>query len=333
MVSDSDNVSRDSSDQSSSADVDRAIRKLTSLRHGDIGVIDVVACGPRAIPALRAVLFKREPSGLYESRRLAADALVLLHASDALIDFLKLSLRRDIPDPIERTGEDAVINAAARALATSTVPLLFSLLLELAQQRPLAGVIETLGKLCRLEALPHFIAALAEDSTRPAAEVAIRYLGQHARPLLRETLARPLLSHGPETVSSGRRRRSALMLLGELRPIAKQDFLLIRRLIHDENTEIAALSSELCLTGDEDELAKMSAVHRLIDLLDHADWLLAEQIEDCLARHFEFSKRLIAEKLRQCDTSSNLMQPDVKVTEGLLRVLGSGARACRSRRW
>lgn len=332
MVRDSDTASRDNSDQSSSADVDRAIRKLTSLRDGELGVIDVVACGPRAIPALRAILITREPSGLYESRRLAVDALALLHASDALIDFLKLSLRREIADPVERTGEDAVINATARSLATSTVPLLVPLLLELAQQRPLAGVIETLGKSCRIEALPHFIAALAEDSARPAAEVAIRYLGQHARPLLRETLARPLLSHGPETVSSGRRRRSALMLLGELRPIAKQDFLLIRRLVHDENAEIAALSSELCLTGDEDELAKISAVHRLIDLLGHADWLLAEQIEDCLAKHLEFSKTLIAEKLRQCDMSSNVMF-DVKVAEGLLRVLRSAARASRSRRW
>jgi hypothetical protein len=90
-----------------------AIDKLRSLHDGDRGVIEIAACGRRAIPALRALLFERGPSGLYEPRCLAVKALGALEAYDVLIEYLNAP--RAIVDPIERVGEDAVLNAAARA--------------------------------------------------------------------------------------------------------------------------------------------------------------------------------------------------------------------------
>jgi hypothetical protein len=66
-----------------------AIDKLRSLHDGDRGVIEIAACGRRAIPALRALLFEREPSGLYQPRCQAVKALAALEAYDVLIEYLK----------------------------------------------------------------------------------------------------------------------------------------------------------------------------------------------------------------------------------------------------
>jgi hypothetical protein len=91
-----------------------AINRMMSLHDGDRGLLEVVACGKEAIGPPRFLLFKREPSGIYEPRRRVASALRSLQAYDVLREFL--ALRREISDPVERTGEDAVINAAAREL-------------------------------------------------------------------------------------------------------------------------------------------------------------------------------------------------------------------------
>lgn len=45
--------------------LERALEKLISLHEGDRGVLEVVACAARAIPRLRTLLFRREPSGLF----------------------------------------------------------------------------------------------------------------------------------------------------------------------------------------------------------------------------------------------------------------------------
>ncbi|MGO9234689.1 MAG: hypothetical protein ACLP4V_11645 [Methylocella sp.] len=69
--------------------VQHAIGKLKSLYGGYRGLIEVVTCGNTAIPALRALLFEREPSGLYQSRCLAVRALSALKAYDMLVDYLR----------------------------------------------------------------------------------------------------------------------------------------------------------------------------------------------------------------------------------------------------
>jgi hypothetical protein len=55
-------------------DVLRAIAKLKSLYADDLCIDEVAACGKRTIPALRELLFEREPSGRYQVRRRAVEA-------------------------------------------------------------------------------------------------------------------------------------------------------------------------------------------------------------------------------------------------------------------
>lgn len=307
-------------------DVRRAIGKLTSLHDGDMGVIETVACGKRAVPALRSVLFNREPSGLYETRRRAVEALARLHAHDVLIDYLRTP--RDITDPIEQTGEEAVINAVARALAESRDAGVVPPLLELSERQPLAGVVEALGKLRYIKALPYFIRALAEDFTRPAAEAAIRKFGPQARDVLLETAIRRVPSDEQESVSSKRRRRSALELYAELGPSPAEACRFLYQLMRDEEPVIAALACQICLASAH-EPAKLVPVLRLIDLLGSANWLLSAEIEDCLVRHFDTARAIIADVLQVSETETDFGSPRARTARALRRITTRAAADAR----
>jgi hypothetical protein len=161
--------------------VRQAIAKLKSLQEGFRGIIEVVTCGNPSIPALRALLFEREPSGLYQPRCLAVRALAALEAYDVLIEYLNAP--REVADPVERVGEDAVINAAAYALAMHEERIL-ELLLKLAETRILPGVILALGGFGRMKTIPSLVEALADDECRPAAEAALRKFGTTVREAL-----------------------------------------------------------------------------------------------------------------------------------------------------
>ncbi len=298
-------------------DVRRAIKKLTSFRDGDMGVIDAVACGTRAIPALRAILFAREPSGLYETRRRAVEALSRLRADDVLIEFVHTP--RHIVDPVELTGEEAVINAVTRALSDSTDIRVTPLLLCLSERAPLAGVIEALDKRGCVEALPYFIKALAEDFTRPAAEAALRRLGPRARTALLETASIRTLSDRSETVSSKRQRRSALALYAELGSPVKQEWSKLYSLISDDDPEIAAIACEISIST-VNETAKVVTVLRLIDLLGSAGWLLGQKIEDCLVKHFDTAQAIIGELLQHDQAGLNDDSPRARTLRALHRV-------------
>lgn len=273
------------------ADVRRAVDKLASLQSGDLGVVETVACGPKAIPALRRLVFKRDPSGLYETRRRAVEALARLGANGVLIDFLGLS--REIGDPVEWTGEEAVINAAARAVADAGHVRAVPVLLDLLNQHLSAGVIEALGKFRCIEALPRFIDALADDFARVAAEGALRQIENQARPALLHTAKLHFPSREHETVSSRRRRRSAVALLGEmgLPPGEETSF---TELVQDDDPWVAVSACRIALApwlGIDPQ----SVIRRLIALLASADGLLHEEIRECLLDHFEKSKPLIDE--------------------------------------
>ena len=58
-----------------------AIGRLKSLYDSEAGFAELIAFGSASIPALRAVLFEREPSGLFHGRQLAAEALAALKAA------------------------------------------------------------------------------------------------------------------------------------------------------------------------------------------------------------------------------------------------------------
>jgi hypothetical protein len=102
-----------------------------------------MAAGPAVIPAVRAFLFQRERSGIYQPRRWAVDVLAALHAYGVLEDYLKRP--RIATDPVERAGDEAVANAAARALSTVRKEWVFRLMLDLAEWYLTSGVVEALG--------------------------------------------------------------------------------------------------------------------------------------------------------------------------------------------
>jgi hypothetical protein len=259
------------------AEIEHAIERLKSHREGDEGLQEVVALGPVTIPALKKYVFARNPSGLYEARRRAVIALQILHADETLIEFLQI--QRHIDDPIERTGEEAIINAAARGLMRSKRPEVFPLLQTIATRQPsLAGVIEALGSFESIEALPQFLDALLEDFSRNEAENAIRRLGPVATDALMDLLEYPKPTAENESPSSLRRRRSALRLLTEL---AKDPQIVtsIAPFMNNKDDAISVYASELVFALSP---AREQALDRLLELLPVVDDNLSSEISRCL---------------------------------------------------
>jgi HEAT repeat protein len=277
-------------------DVQLAMERLKSLDEGELGLLEVVTCGVRAIPALRELLFARERSGIYQPRCRAVEALAALREYDTLIDFL--SAPNEISNPIERLGEDAVISAAARALANLREERVFDLLLSVAEQQPLRGVIYALGTFERVEAIPSLVAALAEDECRPSAETALRKIGARACPsLLVAAAAEPATG---ESDTSLRKRRSALELLITI-GVESHFWPVLRHLTQHRDAEVSMLACEIALAiAPEGE--KRDAVRRLIGLLTEAEWPLNNEIEQRILAHSETARHVIAAGLEEGET-------------------------------
>jgi hypothetical protein len=258
--------------------VTRAIEKLKSFQHGDLAILEVVACGEAAVPALRAMLQAPEPSGLYQTRVRTVEALARLNAHNVLITYL--AQPHAIADPIAQVGEDAVINAAARAVAGRNDPGLFEVLKQLAQRPCLAGVIFALGVSGRAEAIPMLIAALSEDESRTTAENALRKCGPAAESgLVRAALPLPG-NTGFESESRLRQRRSALKLLTEMNGSSRLGPHL-RSFIHDNDTRIAITASTFAIEKGPENV-RHDAVIRLVELYCASDWSARDDIERCL---------------------------------------------------
>jgi HEAT repeat protein len=291
--------------------VQRAVDKLKSFQDGDIAVPEVVACGDRAIPSFRELLFDREPSGLYQVRTRAIDALAQLGAQDVLKEFLKTA--RDVTDPVERLGEDAVINAAARALAYSSDSRVFELLFRLGTRPCLDGVIFALGTFRQAKAIPLFIEALSEDGSRLNAETALKKMGAATRPALIAAAIGDSSLHEHESESRLRQRRSALKLLAEM-GVSRRIWQAVRHLMGDKDTRIAVLACEICLAnGSPSE--KSEVVLRLLRLYAGADWTLRDEIERYLVAHLYIAKNRASAQL------GTLMTQDTAIRNLVERIL------------
>jgi hypothetical protein len=294
-------------------DVRRALDRLKSLQEGDLGVVDITACGKRAVPTLRSLLLEGESSGIYQPRCRAVEALAALGAHDVLIEFL--SAPREVADPVSRTGEDAVVNAAARALVGLDDERVLPMLISLAVARLWAGVVEALGAIARPEAAPYLLRALAEDHTRHVAEEALSRMGPSVRPALIDIAMRPRPSAEGETESSVRARRSASRLLTRSSPPPDE----CRTLIDDADPEIAAGACCAFLAID-DPGEKTRAAQRLIELLPQLPWLAVGDAEHCLLDHFEKVRTIIAERLQEEAPEPADTSPAARSYRSLLRV-------------
>jgi hypothetical protein len=262
--------------------INKAIAKLQGLRESDAAVLDLVACGQAAIEPLREFLFTRNPSGIFQPRCDAVQALASLGAKDVLLDFL--ACPRYFVDPTEQAGEDAVTNAVAQALIKWPDDQVFSLLLEISKDRLLYGVVEALAEYGREDAIPVFAAALGDDFYRPAAEKAFRKIGAASCPHLLKLAAHRTTAGDIEIESSRRRRRSALRLFAELH--GSEDLPeSVRLLITDNDPQVALLACSICLPrmipAERREIAA-----RLIILLNSNDWMLRTEVEDLLIHYY-----------------------------------------------
>ena len=276
--------------------VERAINKLLSFQEdADLGVIQVVRCGEAAIPALREILFKREPSGLFQARCRAVEALAALGAYNILVEFLKTDRVAD--DPVERLGDDAVINATAVAAARLRDEDVFKLLLRLAKQPSLTGVIRALGSFNRPEAIPLLVDALEDDASRRTAEAALKKIGSAARPALITTANFRRPTDALESEFSLRRRRSALRLSKAI-GISRRTWPQLRALMRDLDARVSIIACDICLLAAPAR-EKRNAVRRLIEMLAHDVWMLCDEIERCLVAHFDSAREIIAEYLEK----------------------------------
>lgn len=272
-----------------------AIARLRALHEGDLAVLDLEDCGQAAVEPLREFLFARDPSGIFHPRLQAVEALAALGAKDVLLDFLANA--RNVTDPVEQAGEDAVTNAVARALIRWPDDHVFSLLLEAACRKLLAGVVDALGEYRREEAVPIFATALGDDFCRPAAENAFRKMGASACPYLLQLVGHRTPSPDAESESSRRLRRSALRLLAEL---YQSEYLpeIMRSLVADADPQVALLACSICLPRVS-PAEREKVVVRLIDLLDSSDWLIHTEVEDFLIQHYAYCRPVIERSLTQ----------------------------------
>ena len=264
--------------QTFDARLGRALNHLTSFHDGDDSVAEILALGTDAIPALSQILTQREPSGLFQVRCRAVEALAALKAFSVLGDFLRK--RRDAADPVERLGDDAVVGAAARAVAHLREPWVYNLLADLARHRPLQGVLAGLGSFFCADSLPIFVDALQEDHLRLTAEAILRGFGFKARPALVTAALEPGEGTEWESVSYLRKRRSALGVLSEI-GVPRRDWPRLRPLIDNPDHQVALLVCEIGIKlGSATDHVRIAA--RLRDLRPSAGWIHREQIDELM---------------------------------------------------
>ncbi|HUI74053.1 MAG TPA: hypothetical protein VLX32_03870 [Candidatus Acidoferrum sp.] len=285
---------------------------LESLRSGDLTVSLLVGCGPRAIAPLRDYLLNGQPRSIFQPRQRAVEALAELGAKEVLVEYL--SRKRIIPDFEIRFGEEAVENTAARALVQWPTDDVYALLCGLAEERMLAGVIETLGKFERLESANIFVRALGDDVCRPAAEEALRRIAERVKPVLLRA-AQPPDAEQPEKPSERLRRRSVVRILSDLR-LTSADWDALRPLLHDRERELAVLAAEIAVDsapGSE----KVAATRLLIQALERASWFSQLHIEDCLRRNYSAVREVIAAAI----TDRRQIVQGVPLADSVLRIL------------
>lgn len=266
------------SGEGSISEVQRLIDQLESMHREEEAVASLVALGSSAIEPLSRYLLEGKPSKLFQPRLGAVKALAGLGARKVLISYL--SRKKEISDPEERFGEEAVASAAARCLAAWPDEDTYRFLLQLSECRRLIGLIDALAEFQATEAIPYFERALEDDFYRPAAEKAFLKLGATAGEALIKSAVTPLPSASRETPGSLKRRRSALGLLTSI-GISAAQWQALRNLLHESDpeltVEVAKLGLRVASTEDRALMAR-----RMIDLLGLAPWPLRGDIEEIL---------------------------------------------------
>lgn len=290
----------------SDGDVEMVIDRLNSLKDGASAVLELAGCGGKAVEPLRRFLLFGKPSGIYQPRQRAVEALAELGAKDVLIEYL--TSEKEIPDPVDRYGEEAVENTAARLLAGWQDEDSYRVLLRILRRKALPGLIDAVGEFRRADAIPDFIAALGDSIARSFAEEALRKTGEAAHGALLDAAGLPSPSGDYETPSSLYRRRSALRLLAGL-TLSAEDWGILSPLAVAPDPEIAARANQIALTV-ADGSEKRLAAHRLIEMLLDTSWFLQIEIESWLADQPDISREVVDEEIDRRRASAGGRPPD-----------------------
>lgn len=294
----------------------RLIDQLDSLNTGEEAGARLIEYGSSAIELLRKYLLEGRPRKIFQPRFWAVEALARLGAKEVLLEYL--FQEKEIPDPEDRFGEEAVESAAARSLAAWPDEEMLQSLVELSNRRMLNGLIAALAEYKRLEAIPYFEHALEDDFYRPAAENAFQKLGKASCTALALSAVTPLPSASLESPFSLERRRSALRLLNKI-GITVEHWRILRRLIHELDDELMVGASRLGIRFAARE-GRLTIAHRLAERLSSAPWHLQEDIENLLvALKDECAQEIDGEIARRMDQSEDLRARDERL-RALLRV-------------
>jgi len=232
-------------DDADAASPEAVVGRLRRLHDGEEALHDVAMLGDAARGPLQALLTEREPSGIYQPRILAARALGTIHAEDILLAFLKAPRFPD--DPVERAGEEAVVNGAAEVLAANHYAPAFPVLKEIVAGRPhLIGSVHALASYDRADAVPELIAALGDDGSRHAAHEGLVRIGPPARAPLLECIQRLSWRQDAAFETNRRHRHGALLVLADI-GLPDRSCPLLAQLMHDPDRRISAAACGVML--------------------------------------------------------------------------------------
>ncbi len=294
----------------------RLIRMLESLRTGDESVGFLVELGPIAIEPLREFLLKGQPSKIFQPRLWAVKALARLEAREVLVTYL--FQEREIPDPEEKLGEEAVESAAARFLTNWPDEEMRRLLLQLSERRLLNGLIDALAEFRTLEAIPYFERALEDDFYRSAAENAFLRLGTLAGDSLSQAAVTPHPGPSTETPGSLKRRRTVVRLLNNL-GISAANWQVLRSLLRETDAELVVAAAKIGIELASEEDRKLMA-HRLTGFLSSTPWHLGKDIEkNLVALKLEAANEIEKEIVLRLEQPEDARGHDVRL-RALLRV-------------
>lgn len=220
---------------------------------------EILALGPRAIPALEHLL--DGPPSLFPQARVAAAECLGSFGGPRAVAALVRAVARDhtaVPDAARALAEEAVRNAAARQLwRFGDEPGVRAALRDALARHHLIGAGDALAMLGDATAIGPLIDCLEDDAKRGPARAALARFGAAAIDALRGAVAAPRLVWGREPPSSIIRREAAIDLLRELRDGSAVPELGAAQHDHEERVAIAAAVA----------LAAVSPVHTAPELL------------------------------------------------------------------
>lgn len=275
------------------SEIQLRIERLNSLVDGEQARMELVGFGTAAIQPLKQFLLSGRPSGIFQPRQRAVEALATLGAKDVLLEYLGRD--EPIPDPVLQHGEEAVRNTAARLVARWKTDDVFELLQRLARRRILPGVIAALGSFRRREALPILERALEDDVARPAAEEALTGFGGDEIETLVSTLHRKRMNEDEEVPSSLRRRRSAANLLSDSR-IEPALWPELRFLLEEKDAELVVHGARMAALLAPDA-EKVNVVASVLRVLREAPWYLKEEATESLEALYAWGEPLIQNEI------------------------------------